>query len=274
MSSWLSRLSECTQSSQHLASSLDTQRRAYLVLDTRRAPEACAAWIGQSGWYDFMALFAGTPLSPLLEASPWLVELKIGSDAWHSLSTLCRQERLGWAFQPREDTPLNDLADHLRTYFVLGDPHGGQSLVNLQDPAAWTALLAAIGGTAYAQLVAPLGQVVTPTPQHTWLAWQPANHSENPAPLTLVQETNDALQKITGAWWLSQATDTPLPLLPPAWLTRLTRLTRAGITRTEHLQRLLRLICQPEAAFSTLVEQALHSTLLARQKVSALEKLI
>lgn len=274
MSGWLSRLPERTRGSGELAAWVDPRRPAYLVLDPRRAPEACAALVGQPGWRDYLTLFAGTPLAPLLEASPWLVELEVGSEAWQALDALCTGERRGWAFQPAHATPLNDLADHLRRFFVLDDPHGGQSLVNIQDPAAWTALLAAGSDTAYAQFSGPLGQVVTPTPQRHWLAWQPADSPGNADALPLTQELELALKESARAWWLSQATETPLPALPPEWLERLIRLATGGITHGRDKTRLLPLICQAsDATWRDAQAILVDPSLTAVQKIGELERL-
>lgn len=276
MPGWLSRLPERTRGSGELAAWVDPRRPAYLVLDPRRYPEACAALVGRPGWRDYLTLFAGTPLAPLLEASPWLVELEVGSEAWQALGALCTGERRGWAFQPAHATPLTDLADHLRRFFVLDDPHGGQSLVNIQDPAAWTALLAAGSDTAYAQLIGPLGQVVTPTPEQHWLAWQLAGNAGNTEALPLTQERELALKESAHAWWLSRATETPLPALPPEWLERLGRLEAAGISQAHHIQRLLPRVRQEQSPETDWWAQAttmeiLQAAMPAWKKVDALE---
>ncbi|MCE8001864.1 DUF4123 domain-containing protein [Billgrantia ethanolica] len=274
MPGWLSRIEERSQRIETLSGSFEAQRSVYAVLDQRRAPERCAALVGQPGWHDYLTLFAGTPLSPLLEASPWLVELTPGGDAWQAIGSLCAGQRLGWLFQPVQATPLNELADHLRRLFILDDPHGGQSLVNLQDAAAWTALLAASSDTAYAQLIGPLGQVITPTPLTHWQRWQPAvEHNEAEAP-ALTETMEQALKESPRAWWLSRATETPLSALPPAWLERLGRLDTAGIKQAHYLKRLLPLICQESESFSPSVEQELRADLPMRKKVQALESLV
>ncbi|PMR68909.1 DUF4123 domain-containing protein [Halomonas heilongjiangensis] len=274
MPGWLTRIGERSQRVDSLASGFAAHRPAYLVLDQRRAPERCAALVGQPGWHDFLTLFAGTPLAPLLEASPWLIELTLGSEAWQAAEALCREQRIGWAFQPAQDARLADLADHLRRLFVLDDPHGGQSLVNVQDPAAWTALLAAGSDTSYAHCIGPLGQVATPTPLHHWQAWQPAVHDgEDEAP-PLTHELEHALKEVQRAWWLSQATDIPLQELPEAWLQRLGRLETEGIKQAHYLQRLLPLICQESEHFSQPVEQGLRADLPMRKRVQVLESLV
>lgn len=274
MSGWLTRIGERSQRVEALSGCFAAQRPAYLVLDQRRAPERCAALVGQPGWHDFLTLFAGTSLAPLIEASPWLVELKLGSQAWQAAAALCQEQRCGWAFQPAQDARLDDLADHLRRLFVLDDPHGGQSLVNLQDPTAWTALLAAGSDTAYAQLIGPLGQVVTPTPLPHWQAWQPAEATGDAEALSLSHELEQALKESPRAWWLSSATETPLQELPEAWLQRLGRLKTEGIKQAHHLQRLLPLICQESEHFSQPVEQGLRADLPTRKKVQVLESLV
>ncbi|WP_355662420.1 DUF4123 domain-containing protein [Halomonas salifodinae] len=274
MPGWLTRIPERTRGSGDLAAWVEPRRPAYLVLDRRRYPEACAELLGQAGQRDFMTLFATTPLAPLIEASPWLVELEVGSEAWLSGEALCREQRLGWAFQPAPATPLTDLADHLRRFFVLDDPHGGQSLVNIQDPAAWTALLTAGSDTTYAQLIGPLGRVVTPTPQRHWLAWQPADSLGNADALPLTQELELALKESPRAWWISQATETPLPALPPEWLERLICLAAGGITHGRDRTRLLPLICQAsDATWRDAQAILVDPSLTAVQKTGELERL-
>jgi hypothetical protein len=284
MSGWLNRIDERGHGIAHPETGFAGHCPVYAVLDPRRAPERCAALVGQPGWHDYLTLFAGTPLSPLLEASPWLVELTPGSDAWQAIVSLCTAQRLGWLFQPVQATPLNELADHLRSLFILDDPHGGQSLVNIQDAAAWTALLAASSDTAYAQLIGPLGQIITPTSLTHWQRWQPVDaaseatggsvHDANALSLTHVLE--HALKEVPRAWWLSQATETPLSALPPAWMERLGRLEAAGIHQAHHLQRLMPKVKQaqnPETdwwAQATTLE-VLQAAMPAGKKVDALE---
>ncbi|NIC04214.1 DUF4123 domain-containing protein [Billgrantia bachuensis] len=272
MSGWLNRIAERSQRVDTLASGFAAHRPAYLILDQRRAPECCAALVGQPGWHDYLTLFAGTPLAPLLEASPWLIELRIGSQAWQAAEALCREQRIGWLFQPAQSTSLNDLADHLRRLFVLDDPHGGQSLVNVQDPTAWAALLAAGSDTAYTQLIGPLGQVATPTPLPHWQAWQPveADATETPA---LTHELEQALRESQRAWWLSTATDTPLQELPPEWLERLGRLAEVGISRWRDRRRLLPLIRHADEAIWHFAQATLSdANLTVQQKISELER--
>ena len=274
MPGWLNRLAERSHPVESPAAGFDGHRPLYVVLDQRRAPERCAQLVGQPGWNDYLTLFAGTPLAPLLEASPWLIELTPGSEAWQVAAALCHDQRCGWAFQPAQNAQLDALADHLRPLFVLDDPHGGQSLVNLQDPTAWTALLAAAGDTTYAQLIGPLGWVVTPTPLSHWQAWQPAAEAGEAEALSLTHELERALKESRRAWWLSQATDKPLQELPAEWLVRLGRLEVAGIKQAHHLQRLLPLICQENEKFTQPVEQELRANLPTRKKVQVLERLI
>ncbi|MDR5905683.1 DUF4123 domain-containing protein [Franzmannia qiaohouensis] len=274
MSGWLTQLPERTRGTGELASWVDAQRPVYLVLDQRRYPEASADLLGKPGKYDFVTLFATTPLAPLIDASPWLIELEVGSEAWQYGEALCREQRLGWSFQPAHNTRLDDLVDHLRRLFVLDDPHGGQSLINIQDPAAWTALLATLPGTSLPAWLAPLGRVFTPIPQRHWLAWHEVAESEVAHEiLPLTREGEAALRAAPGAWWLSRTTETPLYELPEAWLARLARLNRAGITRADHLRRLLEMICQPDDLLPSAVEQTLVASLPPRKKVHALESL-
>ncbi|WP_010628820.1 DUF4123 domain-containing protein [Halomonas sp. KM-1] len=274
MPGWLSRIDERSQRIETLSGSFEAQRSVYVVLDQRRAPERCAALVGQPGWHDYLTLFAGTPLSPLLEASPWLVELTPGSEAWQAIGSLCAGQRHGWLFQPAQATSLSDMADRLRRLFILDDPHGGQSLVNLQDAAAWTALLAASSDTAYAQLIGPLGQVITPTPLTHWQRWQPAverNEAEAPA---LTEALEQALKESPRAWWLSRATETPLSALPPVWMERLGHLAEGGITYGRDRKRLLPLIRQAGDDTWHNAQHILSDlSLTEAQRISELERL-
>ena len=273
MPGWLNRLAERSHPVDSPAAGFDGHRPLYVVLDQRRAPERCAALVGQPGWIDFLTLFAGTPLSPLLEASPWLIELTPGSEAWQVAAALCHDQRCGWAFQPAQNAQLDALADHLRPLFVLDDPHGGKSLVNLQDPTAWTALLAAGSDTAYAQLIGPLGRVVTPTPQRHWQAWKPAAEAGEAEAPSLTHELERALKESPRAWWLSQATDKSLQELPAEWLVRLGRLAEDGITRWRDRKRLLPLICQAsDATWHDAQAILFDKRLTAAQKISELER--
>ncbi|EWH03596.1 DUF4123 domain-containing protein [Halomonas sp. BC04] len=274
MPGWLNRLAERSHPVDSPAAGFDGHRPLYVVLDQRRAPERCAELVGQPGWIDFLTLFAGTPLSPLLEASPWLIELTPGSEAWQVAAALCHDQRIGWAFQPAQNARLDALADHLRPLFVLDDPHGGQSLVNLQDPTAWTALLAASSDTAYTQLIGPLGKVVTPTPQRHWQTWQPAEEVGEAEAPSLTHELERALKESPRAWWLSQATDRPLQELPAEWLERLARLDAGGITRWRDRKRLLPLIRHADEATWRYAQATLSDAgLTAAQKISELERL-
>ncbi|RRR30428.1 DUF4123 domain-containing protein, partial [Schaalia georgiae] len=91
MSRWLSQLAERTRHAQTLTGNLTAGQTAYMVLDQRRAPEQSRTLLACEGKRDFTSLFAGTALSPLLGASPWLLELSVGSAAWRHAQTLCHQ---------------------------------------------------------------------------------------------------------------------------------------------------------------------------------------
>ncbi|MCH4563091.1 DUF4123 domain-containing protein [Halomonas sp. EGI 63088] len=273
MPGWLNRIGERSQRVDAVAACFAALRPVYVVLDQRRAPERCAMLVGQPGWHDFLTLFAGTPLAPLLEASPWLLELKSGSEAWQAAEALCREQHIGWAFQPAQDARLADLADHLRRLFVLDDPHGGQSLVNVQDPAAWTALLAAGSDTSYAHCIGPLGKVATPAPQRHWQAWQPAAHDGEAEAPPLTHELERALKEVQRAWWLSQATVIPLQELPPEWLERLTQLAEADIARWRDRKRLLPLVRHADdGEWRHAQATLLDASLTVQQKISELER--
>ncbi|MFY0989245.1 DUF4123 domain-containing protein [Halomonas sp. C05BenzN] len=273
MPGWLTRIGERSRRVDAVAAGFEAQHPVYVVLDQRRDSERCAALVGQPGWHDFLTLFAGTPLAPLIEASPWLLELTLGSEAWQAAEALCREQRIGWAFQPTQGARLDALADHMRRLFVLDDPLGGQSLVNVQDPTACTALLAAGSDTAYAHCIGPLGRVSTPTPQGHWQAWQPAAHQGDAKAPPLTHELERALKEIQRAWWLSQATDLPLQELPDEWLERLTQLAEADIAGWRDRKRLLPLVRHADAAMWRQAQAILFDTsLTVRQKISELER--
>ncbi|MCG7591829.1 MULTISPECIES: DUF4123 domain-containing protein [unclassified Halomonas] len=274
MSRWLSQLAERTRHAQTLTGNLTAGQTAYMVLDQRRAPEQSRTLLACEGKRDFTSLFAGTALSPLLDASPWLLELSVGSAAWRHAQTLCHQ-RLGWVCQPAPDQTLLSLANYLQTLFVLDDPQGGKSLINLQQPSVWSALLASAPPTCYAQCSLLLGQVATPTPQSQWLLWQPGT-SEEPATPTwsLTSDMETALKESQQAWWLSRMTETPLTSLPAVWLARMNTLVSAGISRSDHLKRLLPLMTDESDRRHEQLDDILHYHLPTRQKVQQLERLL
>lgn len=270
MSGWLSQLAERSNGVDSLAG-LVADKSGYVVLDQRRAPEQCRSILGLTGQQEFMTLFAGTPLSQLLEASPWLVEIDVGSEAWHYAEALC-QKRLGWVCLPSAGQTLQSLADHLRLLFVLADPHGGKSLINLQQPAAWMALLASAPLSIYNHWLSPFQLVATPTPQGQWLVWQAqtetfsASYEEH-----LTNKMEVALKESQQAWWLSRMTNRPFSDVRASWLIKMKILMEAGITRSDHLKRLLPVIAGECEAFSTQIEGVLNKPIPSRQKVQQLE---
>ncbi|MCB8887984.1 DUF4123 domain-containing protein [Vreelandella malpeensis] len=273
MSGWLSLLAERSRSAESL-SGMVTVKHGYVLLDQRRAPEQCRAILERDGQQDFLTLFAGTPLSPLIEASPWLVEVDVGSSAWYYAETLC-QKRLGWLCLPRPDQTLQSLADHLRLLFVLADPHGGRSLINLQQPAAWMALLASAPSSVYEHVMSPFQLVATPTPQGQWLVWQvrtetSSTHDEG----HLTTEMEAALKDSQQVWWLSRMTNRPLSDVRAYWLIKMNALMAAGITRSDHLKRLLPVMTGESEAFDTQIEDVLNKPIPSRQKVKQLERFL
>lgn len=274
MSRWLSQLAERTRHAQTLTGSLTASQTAYMVLDQRRAPEQSRTLLACEGKRDFTSLFAGTALSPLLDASPWLLELSVGSAAWRHAQILCHQ-RLGWVCQPATDQTLLSLANYLQTLFVLDDSQGGKSLISLQQPAVWSALLASAPPTYYAQCSSLLGQLATPTPQGQWLLWQPGT-SEEPATPTwaLTSDMETALKESQQAWWLSRMTETSLTSLPAIWLASMNTLVNAGISRSDHLKRLLPLMTDESDRLHDQLDIILNTHLPTRQKVQQLERLL
>lgn len=273
MPGWLNQLAERCRAADNL-SEMVTGQRGFVVLDQRRSPEQCRPLLSLPGKRDFVTLFAGTPLSPLLEASPWLLDVEVGSEAWHCAEKLC-QQRLGWICQPAADQALHSIADHLRPLFVLDDPHGGKSLINLQQPAVWTALLASAPASIYSHWLTTLHQVATPTPQGQWLVWQ-ANvpSSSTPERWQLTADMESALNESQQAWWLSRMTKTPLASLPNAWLARMKTAMQAGISRSDHLKRLLPLITDEGERLHIQIDDILNTPLPSRQKVQQLERLV
>ncbi|KPQ23759.1 MAG: protein of unknown function containing DUF4123 domain [Halomonas sp. HL-48] len=273
MSGWLNQLTERCYPADNLSGRV-TGQRGFVVLDQRRAPEQCWPLLDMPGKYNFITLFAGTTLAPLNDASPWLFEIEPSSDAWHYAEKLC-QQRLGWVCQPQTDQCLQSFADHLRALFVLNDSLGGKSLINLQQPAVWTALLASAPVSVYSHWLSPLHQVATPTPQGQWLIWQ----ADKPTSLAsdrwqLNPEMEAALHESQQAWWLSRMTKTPLASLPNTWLARMVAAMQAGISRSDHLKRLLPIITDEGGKLNVQINDILNTSLPSRQKVQQLERLV
>lgn len=273
MPGWLNQLAERCRAADKL-SEMVTGQRGFVVLDQRRSPEQCRPLLSLPGKRDFITLFAGTPLSPLLEASPWLLDVEVGSEAWHCAEKLC-QQRLGWICQPAADQALHSIADHLRPLFVLDDPHGGKSLINLQQPAVWTALLASAPASVYSHWLIPLDRVAIPTPQGQWSIWQ-ADAPTSPAPerWQLTADMEAALEESQQAWWLSRMTKIPLASLPDTWLARMVAAMQAGISRSDHLKRLLPIITDEGDTLNVQIDDILNNSLPSRQKVQQLERLV
>lgn len=273
MSGWLNQLAERSRNAESL-SNRATVKRGYVLLDQRRAPEQCRAILGRDGQQDFLTLFAGTPLSPLIEASPWLVEVDVGSSAWHDAEALC-QKRLGWLCLPQPDQTLQSLADHLRLLFVLADPHGGKSLINLQQPAVWMALLASAPTSVYEHVMSPFQLVATSTPQGQWLVWQARTETSSTHDAGhLTNEMEAALKESQQVWWLSRMTNRPFNDVRASWLKKMDMLMGAGITRSDHLKRLLRVVTGESEVLGTQIEDVLNKPIPSRQKVQQLEQFL
>lgn len=273
MPGWLNQLAERGCAADNL-SEIVTGQRGFVVLDQRRSPEQCRPLLSLTGKRDFVTLFAGTPLSPLLDASPWLLDIEVGSEAWHCAEKLC-QQRLGWVCQPQADQALHSIADHLRALFVLDDPHGGKSLINLQQPAAWTALLASAPASVYSHWLSPLNRVAITTPQGLWSIWK-ADTPTSPAPdrWQLTADMEAALKESQQAWWLSEHTKEMLSTLPDQWIKRISKCTQYGITKGRHLARLLPAIQQADEDSWQRIEDTLSvPRLTAKQRVTEVEKM-
>lgn len=273
MPGWLNGIAERSQVIDNLPA-LTTGKHGFFVLNQRRSPEQCRSILGLSGTQDFLTLFAGTALSPLLEASPWLLQIDQGSEAWHYAEALC-QKRLGWVCLPASDQTLQSLADHLRPLFVLADPHGGKSLINLQQPAAWMALLASAPLSVYDHWMSTFQLVATPTPQGQWLVWQAQTETSNASDEgRLTNEMEAALKESQQAWWLSRMTNMPVSHVRASWLIKMKIIMEAGITRSDHLKRLLPVITGECEALSTQIEDVLNKSIPSRQKVQQLEHFV
>lgn len=273
MPGWLSLLEERCDPADNLAGMV-TGQRGFVVLDQRRSPEQCRPLLSLTGKRDFVTLFAGTPLSPLLDSSPWLLDIEVGSEAWHYAEKLC-QQRLGWVCQPQAEQTLQTVANHLRPLFVMDDPHGGKSLVNLQQPAAWIALLASAPASIYSHWLTPLHQVATPTPQGQWSIWQ-ADAPTSPAPdrWQITADMESALNESQQAWWLSEHTKEMLSTLPDQWVKRISKCTQYGITKGRHLARLLPAIQQADEDSWQRIEDTLSvPRLSAKQRMTEVEKM-
>jgi hypothetical protein len=272
MPGWLNQLTERCRLADNL-SELADGRRGFVVLDQRRSPEQCRPVLGLPGKRDFVTLFAGTPLSPLLEASPWLLDIEVGSQAWHYAEKLC-QQRLGWVLRPQTEQTLQTVANHLRPLFVMDDSHGGKSLINLQQPAVLTALLASAPASVYSHWLNPLDRVATPTPQGQWFIWQ-ADAPTSPAPeqWQLTANIEAALKESQHAWWLSEHTKEMLSTLPDQWVKRISKCTQYGITKGRHLARLLPAIQQADEDSWQRIEDTLSvPRLSAKQRMTEVEK--
>ena len=272
MSGWLNQLAERCYPADNLAEMV-TGQRGFVVLDQRRSPEQCRPLLDMPGKHDFITLFAGTALSLLNDASPWLFEIDTDSEAWRYAQSLC-QQRLGWVCQPPADQNLQSIADHLRALFVLDDPHGGKSLINLQQPAVWTVLLASAPANFYSHWLNPLDRVATPTPQGQWSIWQ-ADAPTSPAPerWQLTADMEAALKESQQAWWLSERTGKHLSALPDQWVKRLGKCAQYGITKGRHLARLLTAIQQADEDSWQRIEDTLSVPhLSAKQRTTEVEK--
>lgn len=240
MSEWLARLPERARLSGEPEAWLSTELPLVMVLDQRRASQASRELLGREGVHEHVPLFAATPLSPLQEAGPWAVRIEAGSDAWRAGEALCRERRLGWCCQPSTTTAFAELIAHLQGLFVWADPHGGQSLVNLQDPAALTALLGSAEPAMLAHIRAPFGELATPTPSGHWQAWQGIEPGDaTDASPRLTPDMEAALKSAPQAWFLAERLEIRLDEVNADWLEGLAMLNRHGITRARHLESLL-----------------------------------
>ncbi|CBV42811.1 DUF4123 domain-containing protein [Halomonas elongata] len=275
MSGWLARLPERARVSGEPEAWLAPDRPIMLVLDQRRATEACRELLGHEGTQEHVPLFAATPLSPLLEASPWCVRLEADSDAWRVGEALCRERRLGWCCQPSSTVTFSDLVEHLRGLFVWADPQGGQSLINLQDPVALTALLGSAELVMLARMLAPLGELSTPTPQGHWQVWQSIESREAPdTPLRLTPDMEAALKVAPQAWFLAERLGVRLDEVDATCLEGLAMLNRHGITRARHLESLLPYVQRAEWREREESREILGKNQPAWRKVKALRELM
>ncbi|WP_052719351.1 DUF4123 domain-containing protein [Halomonas sp. HG01] len=273
MPGWLARLPERAYLSGEPEAWLSTERPLVMVLDQRRASEASRALLGHEGIHEHVPLFAATSLAPLQEAGPWAVRLEPGSDAWRVGEALCRERRLGWCCQPLPTTDGDDLIAHLQGLFVWADPHGGQSLVNLQDPAALTALLAGAEPATLADVLGPFGELATPTPLGQWQAWQcPEPNDALDASRRLTVDMEAALKEAPQAWFLAERQGIRLDEVDAIWLEGLAVLNRHGITRARHLESLLPYVQQMAWRESEESRKILDSDQPAWRKVKALRK--
>jgi hypothetical protein len=273
MPEWLARLPERTLLSGEPDAWLSDKRPLVMVLDQRRASEASRALLGHEGIHEHVPLFAATPLAPLQEAGPWAVRLEAGSDAWRAGEVLCRERRLGWCCQPLPTTDAADLIAHLRKLFVWADPHGGQSLVNVQDPVALTSLLASAESAMLAQVLAPLGELSTPTPSGHWQVWKRCEAVEGlDTPPRLTPDMEAALKAAPQAWFLAERLGVRLDEIDAAWLDGLAMLKRHGITRARHLDSLLPFVQRAQWRESEVCQEILAMDQPAWRKVKALRE--
>ncbi|WP_231363102.1 DUF4123 domain-containing protein [Thioalkalivibrio sp. ALR17-21] len=237
MHEWLTRVGERGHTVETPGEDGKTGRFG-IIIDQRRAPEEARALYALDGADGIIPLFAGTALDALAAHGPWVGWLGVDSPALKQAESICRKRGLGWMWLPPGDAtePCLELLQRLS---VLDDAGGGQSLVQLQRPEAWSALLAVAPSMQFDHWLHVLGAVYTPTPTGGWRCWTGNEPREAERAAVLDGEQCQALDDAPLAWWLGRELGIALEDVPPQRLEQLRRLREAGIHQPREWRRRL-----------------------------------
>lgn len=227
MHEWLTRIGERSHT---VESPADGAGGAWfgLIIDPHRAPEKARALYTLDGATDIVPLFAGTELDSLASCGPWAGRLASGSPAFEHAVALCREQALGWMCRPPGDV-LEPFVAQMQRLSVMDDAGGGQSLVQLQRPDAWSALLASTLRTQFDHWLRILGPVYTPTPTGHWRCWVGDEPRAPAGAPVLDHDQCRALDNASLVWWLGRERGVPLETVPPDALEHLCSLRDAGV---------------------------------------------
>ncbi|ABI56493.1 DUF4123 domain-containing protein [Alkalilimnicola ehrlichii MLHE-1] len=234
---WLTRIGERSHTVEGPGDGADGEWVG-LIIDPHRIPEEALALYTLDGATDIVPLFAGTELRSLSAYGPWAARLTPGSPAFEQAEMLCRELALGWMCRPPGGA-LEPFVEQMQRLAVMDDADGGQSLVQVQQPEAWTALLASAPRTHFDLWLQVLGPVYTPTPTAGWRCWVGAEPRGPTSPPFLDHNQCRALDDAPLAWWLGQDLGIPLEAVPPDMLEQLRTLREAGIHLPDEWRRRL-----------------------------------
>ena len=237
MHAWLTRVGERGQAVQRPRNAGKAERFG-AIIDQRRAPEETRALYALDGADGITPLFAGTALDALAAHDPWVGWLAVDSPALEKAESLCRERGLGWMWLPPGGAMAPSL-ELLQRLSVLDDAGGGQSLVQLQRPEAWSALLAVASSSQFDHWLHILGAVYTPTPTGGWHCWTGSEPHVAECAAMLDSEQCQALDDAPLAWWLGRELGIPLEDVPAQRLEQLRRLREAGIRQPREWRRRL-----------------------------------